>query len=115
MGVGLRKSRWAIGALMLLAHVPLGALDSQRRLDQLFHSAWTIKDGAPPDIWALAQSHDGYLWLGTGAGLYRFDGVRFEKVRLAPGNRMPSANINALYVDPAGDLWIGFEAGQVAR
>ncbi|MBV8238835.1 MAG: hypothetical protein JO221_08700, partial [Sphingomonas sp.] len=101
--------------MMLLAHAPLGALDAQRRFDQLYHSAWTIKDGAPPDVWALAQAPDGYLWLGTGAGLYRFDGVRFEKFTPAAGDRLPSANINALYIDPAGDLWIGFEAGQIAR
>lgn len=91
------------------------ALDPVRNLDQLHHTAWTIRDGAPPDIWALAQSPDGYLWLGTGAGLYRFDGVRFEKFRPAPGDDMPSSNINALYADPSGDIWIGYNTGHISR
>ena len=103
------------GALALAGHSPLGALDPQRGLGQLHHTVWTIEDGAPPDVWALAQSVDGYLWLGTGGGLYRFDGVRFEKFRPAGGDRMPSANINALFASADGDLWIGFEAGQISR
>jgi ligand-binding sensor domain-containing protein len=43
---------------------------------------WRIQDGhlpAPPD--AIAQTADGYLWVGTPAGLVRFDGVRFDGVR----------------------------------
>nr|WP_179220732.1 two-component regulator propeller domain-containing protein [Sphingomonas laterariae] len=104
-----------IGASLLLAGTPAHALDPARGIGQLHHSAWTIADGAPPDIWALAQSSDGYLWLGTGAGLYRFDGVRFEKFRPLAGDRLPSANVNALFADVRGDLWIGFEAGQISR
>jgi signal transduction histidine kinase/ligand-binding sensor domain-containing protein len=91
------------------------ALDPGRHLTQLHHTRWTIEDGAPPDIWSLAQSPDGYLWLGTGAGLYRFDGVRFEKFVLPPGERLPSSNITALFADPSGDLWIGFVSGNIAR
>lgn len=112
---GGRSCVWIIGALMLAANPPARALDPQRGLGQLHHTAWTIEDGAPPDIWALAQSADGYLWLGTGGGLYRFDGVRFEEFRPAAGESLPSANINALFADPQGDLWIGFEAGQISR
>ncbi|HYS68683.1 MAG TPA: hypothetical protein VEM14_00460, partial [Gemmatimonadaceae bacterium] len=48
-------------------------------LAQLDHKAWTIRDGAPPNVVALAQSADGVLWIGTQSGFYRFDGVRFEE------------------------------------
>ncbi|PJI90574.1 sensor histidine kinase [Sphingomonas koreensis] len=112
---GKRVGAWLIGALMLAMILPARALDPERKLAQLHHTAWTIEDGAPPDVWALAQSADGFLWLGTGGGLYRFDGVRFEEFRPAPGERLPSANINSLYAAPGGDLWIGFEAGQISR
>lgn len=91
------------------------ALDPVRNLDQLHHTAWTIRDGAPPDIWALAQSPDGFLWLGTGAGLYRFDGVRFEKFKPVGSDTMPSSNINALYSAPDGDIWIGYNTGHISR
>ena len=102
----------------LLVSVLVGradALDPTRTLGQLHHSWWTVQDGAPPDVWALAQSNDGYLWLGTGAGLYRFDGVSFEKVVLSGGDGFPSSNITALYASPTGDLWIGYVSGDISR
>ena len=45
---------------------------------QFAHTAWSAKDGVPSMIQALAQTKDGYLWLGTPGGLYRFDGVTFD-------------------------------------
>jgi signal transduction histidine kinase/ligand-binding sensor domain-containing protein len=79
------------------------------------HRAWRLKDGAPPDIWALAQSSDGCLWLGTGSGLYRFDGITFEHFRLPVGQYFPSTNITALTILPSGDMWIGYYAGGLSR
>ena len=66
-------------------------------------------------MWALAQSRDGYLWLGTGGGLYRFDGARFEKFQPAKGESLPSLNVNSLLATRSGDLWIGFASGALAR
>ena len=91
------------------------AADVQRSLQQLLHTAWTSRDGAPPEVWALAQSHDGYLWLGTGGGLYRFDGASFEKFRPVKGESLPSLNVNSLLASRSGDLWIGFASGALAR
>jgi signal transduction histidine kinase/ligand-binding sensor domain-containing protein len=72
---------------------------------------WTIDSGAPADIWALAQGESGYLWLGTGNGLYRFDGVRFERFEPRPDEAFPSNDITALKMMPDGSLWIGFYYG----
>ncbi len=44
----------------------------------------------------LPSLPDGYLWLGTGAGLYRFDGVRFEQIRPQGGTAFPAIDITAL-------------------
>jgi hypothetical protein len=66
--------------LLLAVTRPGAALPPSLSLLQIHHTAWTSKDGAPADIWALAQSADGFLLLGTGSGLYRFDGVTFERV-----------------------------------
>ncbi|PMY48650.1 hypothetical protein C1Y31_32720, partial [Pseudomonas sp. FW305-25] len=71
---------------------PVCAQGSSRAPEQFHHSNWTIEDGAPPDIWAIAQTTDGFLWLGTGGGLYRFDGIRFEEIRPRIG-KLPSRNI----------------------
>lgn len=61
------------------------ALALDRRIDQLHHTAWIARNGAPTEISAIAQTADGFLWLGTAAGLYRFDGLQFEWVDLFPG------------------------------
>ena len=51
-----------------------------RTLAQFQHTGWTERDGLPGPVFAAVQTVDGYLWLGTGQGLKRFDGVRFEFV-----------------------------------
>lgn len=102
----------SLGTLCLLLGLCTVALAQQqpgfrRRL-------WTTETGTPADIWALAQGSDGYLWLGTGNGLYRFDGVRFERFTPPQGERFPSNDITALTMEPDGSLWIGFYYGGVS-
>jgi signal transduction histidine kinase/ligand-binding sensor domain-containing protein len=60
----------------------------------------------PANIWAIAQTRDGYLWLGSVNGLYRFDGVRVERIA---GDQLPSPSVRALAATPTGGLWIGYE------
>lgn len=114
------RSRSAFGkvcpAIFLLACVlacfPFGArADSPAGFRR---TTWTIDSGAPADIWALAQGKDGYLWLGTGNGLYRFDGVRFERFEPPAGEAFRSNDITALTMLPDGSLWIGFYYGGVS-
>jgi len=47
---------------------PVRALDAQKSISQFTHTAWTAKDGIPGPVRAMAQTQDGYLWLGTDAG-----------------------------------------------
>jgi signal transduction histidine kinase/ligand-binding sensor domain-containing protein len=87
-----------------------GALPSQRQY-RITH--WTAENGLPQNsIKALAQTRDGYLWVGTLKGLARFDGVRF---RVFDHNNVPEMthdSINDLAVDAAdGGLWIGTGEG----
>lgn len=74
-----------------------------------------VNDGAPADIWTLEQDPNGLLWLGTGMGLFRFDGLRFSPYPVREGQRLPSTNINALKLMPDGDIWLGFYGGGAAR
>jgi hypothetical protein len=53
-----------------------------RKLAHLRHTAWTFEDGALAEIYSLAQTPDGFLWLGTAPGLFRFDEIRFQQYRL---------------------------------
>jgi signal transduction histidine kinase/ligand-binding sensor domain-containing protein len=78
------------------------------------HKSWTAVDGAPLDISTLAQTPDGYLWLGTGSGIYRFDGVRFERVVPRDGT-LPHSDVTALLPMSNGDLLIGYRKGGVSR
>lgn len=71
---------------------------------------WRSEDGLPQEsVWAITQTRDGYLWVGTGGGLARFDGVRFELFGIQDG--LPSMQIRAFLEDHNGALWIGTANG----
>lgn len=81
-------------------------------LAQLHRTIYTTRDGVPATIWAMSQDRDGYLWLGGENGLYRFDGLQFE--RKFKG-QLPPGVITALFGDAAGDVWVGYLDGTVMR
>jgi len=60
---------WLASALAL-APPSLDALDRDKLISQFTHTSWSAKDGIPGPVRAIAQTPDGYLWLGTEAGLY---------------------------------------------
>ena len=80
-------------------------------IGELDHAVWTIRDGAPTGVQALAQSADGTLWIGTTTGLYQFDGVRFDPFEPPAGVALPSLVVSALLALPDGKLWIGYTRG----
>ena len=82
-----RRSLWIL--LILLRCIQLQGIDRDQKLADLHHGAWTFKDGAPSEIYALAQTTDGFLWLGTATGLFRFDGIRFESYKPQSGQAYP--------------------------
>src|SRR5262245_39026884 len=77
----------------------------------LAHRFWGVQDGAPDEIASVAQTADGYLWLGTASGLYRFDGMRFERFRPLAGPDLMSGNVRSVFAPPTGGLWIGYRFG----
>lgn len=81
------------------------------KLAQLAHRAWTARDGAPGGVLALQQTRDGFLWLGGPTGLFRFDGVRFERYAPPNGRTMPSNGVDALLATDDGALWVGYQLG----
>src|SRR5260370_42048457 len=72
-----------------LCTLPVWALDPQKAITQLVHTSWTEREGAPASVRALAQTTDGYLWVATASGLYRFDGARFTRLEPAAGEELP--------------------------
>src|SRR5580658_7207847 len=106
----------------VIVRIFLGALvcatafgDSRDRgLFQFQHTTWIGREGVPNRISALAQTSDGYLWLGTASGLYRFDGVQFERYELPAGDRSRSDHVYSLQATSDGGLWIAFRWGGAA-
>src|SRR6266481_8760600 len=98
--------------LFFLTISPVGALDTSRQISQYGHTAWRIEDGVfagSPNV--MAQTTDGYLWIGTQAGLMHFDGVRFVSWQPPQGIELPSSRINSLLGARDGSLWIGTSMG----
>ena len=89
-----------------LALLCFSAWGADRTIDQFVHKAWTGKDGAPGNVAAITQTADGYLWLASGQGLYRFDGVEFERFEPA-GQPFVAGAVYSLLACRNGDLWVG--------
>src|SRR5246500_5581579 len=84
------------------------ALDPSLDISQYAHTAWKIRDGSFKGvIEAIAQTPDGYLWLGTEAGLLRFDGVQYVPWQPPAGGQLPSSIITSLLAARDGAPWIG--------
>ena len=114
MRFGRAVAAWillALGGWLVAMPGARAADSSDRAIDQFYHTAWTVREGAPGQVTALAQTSDGYLWLGTQTGLYRFDGVRFERYRPREGGDFLASSVASLYAPPSGGLWVGFRYG----
>ena len=86
----------------------LFALDPHKSIYQYSHSVWQRQNGLPANAVNVGfQGHDGYLWLGTSAGLFRFDGVNFKAVNTNPANGKNVETISALCVTKDSSLWVG--------
>jgi len=100
-----------IGIYVLLPYAPACALPPDLKLAQFYHTAWSAKEGAPTGIQSLAQTTDGYLWMGTFAGLFRFDGVHFERIDTVHNQPLPSTNVYTVWAPASGGLWVGYAFG----
>ena len=103
-------------ALLILVNVlpclTANALDPDRRISQYAHTAWRVRDGAfagAPS--AITQTTDGYVWIGTLAGLVRFDGIRFVPFAPPAGKHLPNPSVISLLGGTDGSLWIGTASG----
>jgi signal transduction histidine kinase/ligand-binding sensor domain-containing protein len=94
------------GFLLLLLAGTASALDPHRLISQYAHTVWRVQDGFPHTPNMITQTRDGYIWIGTGGGLLRFDGVTI--VPMLPKKSFPTdAGINWLLGSRDGSLWMG--------
>ena len=91
-------------------------LDPAKPISQYVHDVWTIDQGLPQNsVFAIAQGSDGYLWLGTEAGLVRFDGVSFTTFTSANTSGLLDNYVNAIAVDQSSHVWAGTWVGGISR
>ncbi len=109
--------RWRRGKQRLLTRagawlVASAAVGGLAQTGDYLVDVWdTEKDLPNSSVTSIAQTPDGYLWVGTFNGLARFDGLRF--VTFHPGNTpaLRNARIQELFLDARGTLWINTYRG----
>jgi len=78
---------------------------------QVMQEFWTPQQGAPEGSQCMAQTADGFLWIGGPEGLFRLDGERFERFHAPSGDQLLSTNVYSVFVPATGGLWVGFTFG----
>jgi ligand-binding sensor domain-containing protein len=97
-------------SLILVPKVVASGPDPNRPIKQMRHASWNEASGLSGSVYALAQTKDGFLWIGTSTGLFRFDGVRFEPF-LESADTHPILEVLTLLTTSDGGLWIGYRNG----
>jgi len=110
---GTRKPHAAVVLSLLLPVCPCAfALNPSLDISQYAQTAWTVQEGTlKSKVQGIAQTPDGYLWLGTEFGLLHFDGVRFVHWEPPRGERLPSDFVLKLLASRDGSLWIATDKG----
>ena len=111
--------RFWLFLILLLAGISALFGESSKRRDfhprlrpSMAHMSWTPRDGTPSHVAALARTMDGYLWIGSPLGLYRFNGAQFAAYPVTSlDTPLPASDVESLAADQQGGLWIGFRLG----
>jgi signal transduction histidine kinase/ligand-binding sensor domain-containing protein len=112
----LRRYRWAVHEIVLMCLVVRAyALDPNRPLSHYVQENWNTEAKFPGGaVNAIAQTRDGYLWIGTDKGLFRFDGFNFVQVSISSA-AISSVAILGLLTDASGTLWVRVQGSDVLR
>jgi PAS domain S-box-containing protein len=117
---GFRR-RWLFwcavaGLLAVCSSISASALDPTRNVSQYLRESWGTERGWPGgSITAIAQTSDGYLWIGTDKGLIRFDGLTFHQIQRANPDPIWIGPVRTLVVDASNNLWILLQNTSVFR
>jgi signal transduction histidine kinase/ligand-binding sensor domain-containing protein len=108
-----RFRRTVLGVLILQMWFVCQALALDPQASSYLRTDFTVEQGLPDDeVNAIAQTPNGFLWVGTDGGLARFDGEHFTQIRLRPGisKEIP---VSFLLTAADGALWVGTYSGLV--
>src|ERR1700712_647544 len=88
------------------------ALDPAIAIDRYIKQSWNTESGLPQNAaHVLLQTRDGFLWVGTEAGLARFDGHQFRVFDRDTTPALAGSDIRCLEEDGSGALWVGTASG----
>ena len=106
----------ALSLAVICLSCPAHAIDPNRTISQYLRERWSTDRGfSGASVTAVAQTSDGYLWIGTDKGLVRFDGTTFRPFPQATPATFPIGPVQALMVGPQGVLWIVLQSTQILR
>src|ERR1700760_1158877 len=104
-----QKAGWlacAVLTLLLVANVCGPAVwAAARQMTGFHHTMWTSDDGLGA-VFDIQQASDGYLWLTTSTGVFRFDGVRFQSVEEVTNGAVENSQIHSAFLSPSGGVWL---------
>lgn len=104
------------GLLIVCESVRVVALDPDRMISQYTRDFWGSEKGyTGGTIYAIAQTPDGYLWIGCEKGLIRFDGLKFDLIQSAETPLFPPEPVFGLVTDAEGSLWIRLRSPKIIR
>ena len=104
-----QKVRWLAGVAFVLwlltdVHEP-AAWASPRRMTEFHHRMWTSDNGIGA-VFDIQQASNGYLWLTTSTGVFRFDGVRFQSVEEVTNGAVQNSEIHSAFLSSSGGVWL---------
>ena len=109
----------ALAASLMAAalFLPLAvANDGEGAISHYIRDRWGTDKGFPGGaVSAIAQTTDGYLWIGTEKGLIRFDGLNFRLFEQAKPSSIALGPVQGLVADAEGNLWILLQRTQIVR
>jgi signal transduction histidine kinase/ligand-binding sensor domain-containing protein len=97
--------------VFLLCCARLRAIDPNQPITQMHHTAWSAKEGVLGEVLAIAQTKDGFIWIGTTGGLLHFDGSVLERYTPEEGSYPEPCSVSALLATSDGGVWIGYLGG----
>jgi ligand-binding sensor domain-containing protein/signal transduction histidine kinase len=92
------------------------AIDGKRAMSQYLRQRWDTAQGLNAGtVNAIAQTPDGYLWIGADRGLFRFDGQRFVEMHVQDNDAGSPPQVLSLTVDTAGVMWVRMREHRMFR
>jgi ligand-binding sensor domain-containing protein len=103
-----------LSIVLTMAPIPARAVDPNQPATSYIRTTFSVEDGLSSNVVnAIVQTRNGFLWIGTDAGLNRFDGRHFTPIYFRGPRATPQGIVSAPAEGPDGDLWIGTNAGLV--